>query len=198
MTIMKPSVKSVGGRPRSFDRDAALEVAMRLFWRHGYEGVSFQHLTAEMGLAPASLYAAFGNKASLYRETLDRYATLRGASDLAFMDSCTGLRDAAQMLLEGTANGLVDPAGEIGCMLNTGMVTAHPDHAELVEEVATRRREFQKLLARRIERWADTGRAETLARYLAAVMQGMAVQARDGASRDELLAIAREACARLD
>lgn len=197
MTIMPIETKTLGGRPRGFDRDVALEMAMRLFWRHGYEGVSFQQLTAALGVAAPSLYAAFGNKAALYREALDRYAELRKASDLSFMDDCATLKDAARLLLEGTAQGLVDPEGEIGCMLNSGMIAAHPDHADLVKELATRRQDFQRLLTRSLERWVTAERSARLATYFATIMQGMAIQARDGASRETLLAIAQEACASL-
>ena len=187
----------MGGRPRSFDREAALEVAMRLFWRHGYEGVSFGQLTSAMGLAAPSLYAAYGNKAALYRECLDRYAAMRGASDLSFMDAAPTVADAALALLDGTARGLLDPDGEIGCMLNTGMIAAHPDHEDLARELIERRAAFRRLLADKLVNWVDRDRAETLARFLATVMQGLAVQARDGASLADLRSVAQDACCAL-
>lgn len=198
MVIMELKAKHAGGRPRSFDRDAALETAMRLFWRHGYEGVSFQQLTQAMGLSAPSLYAAFGNKAALYREALDRYVAMRGGADLAFMDESRTLAEAARALLDGTAKGLVDPEGEIGCMLNTGMIANHPDHGELARELAERRAAFRRLLAEKLRRWVAGGRAETLARYLTSVMQGMAIQARDGASVAELQAVSDEVCSGLE
>ncbi|MEJ1968557.1 MAG: helix-turn-helix domain-containing protein [Rhizomicrobium sp.] len=190
---MKLAGKHPGGRPRSFDRDAVLDTAMRLFWRHGYEGVSFQQLTTELRLAAPSLYAAFGNKASLYREALDRYAEMRGASDLSFMDERLTLVEALRRLLEGTAKGLLDPAGELGCMLNTGLIASHPDHADLARELAERRAAFRRLLAQKLCCWVDGERAENLARYLTTLMQGMAIQARDGATADELQAVINEA-----
>ena len=193
MSFMEPRTKHAGGRPRSFDREAVLETAMRLFWRHGYEGVSFQQLTSATGLSAPSLYAAFGNKAALYRESLDRYAEMRGASDLSFMDAELTIADAARVLLDGTARGLLDPRGEIGCMLNTGMIASHPDHEDLARELIGRRASFRYLLAGKLGLWVDQSRAESLARYLTTVMQGMAIQARDGASLDELQSISREA-----
>src|SRR5690606_20535349 len=78
---MKSTAKSRGGRPWSFERQEALEKAMRLFWRHGYEGVSVGDLTREIGIAPPSLYAAFGSKAELYREALKRYEANFGSID---------------------------------------------------------------------------------------------------------------------
>lgn len=195
MVVMEKLTKGSGGRPRGFDRDAALDTAMRLFWRHGYEGVSFQQLTAALGLAAPSLYAAFGNKESLYREALDRYAALRGASDLSFMRDDLTLAEAATLLLRGTADGLVDPGGEIGCMLNTGMIASHPDNAEIARDVADRRGAFRELLAAKLLTWVDDDRAGRLARYLTAIMQGMAIHARDGATLAELLIIADESVA---
>ncbi|MGY2732591.1 AcrR family transcriptional regulator [Sphingomonas sp. UYP23] len=159
---------------------------MRLFWRHGYEGVSFQQLTAVLGIAAPSLYAAFGNKAALYREALDRYSDIRGASDLSFMDAAESLREAVHFLLDGTARGLLDPAGEIGCMLNTGMIASHPDHAELAQELVQRRAAFRTLLAGKLLYWVTAQQADRLSRFITAVMQGLAIQARDGYSLDEL------------
>ena len=162
---------------------------MRLFWRHGYEGVSFQQLTAALGVAAPSLYAAFGNKTALYREALDRYGALRGASDLSFMREDLTLAEAAKLLLDGTARGLVDPGGELGCMLNTGMIASHPDNAEIAREVANRRQAFRGLLTAKLQAWVEIDRAARLARFLTAVMQGMAIHAHDGASLADLLAI---------
>ena len=193
MPIMEFEAKRAGGRPRGFDRDTALDTAMRLFWRHGYEGVSFQQLTTTLGIAAPSLYAAFGNKAALYREALDRYAALRGASDLSFMDAASSLRDAVGLLLDGTARGLVDPAGEIGCMLNTGMLASHPDLADLARELTERRAAFRILLVEKLRLWLPSTEAERMARYVVAVMQGLAIQARDGYTLAELQGVAVDA-----
>lgn len=193
MIIMEKVSKRIGGRPRGFDREAALDVAMRLFWRHGFEGVSFQQLTSAMGLAPPSLYAAFGNKAALYRETLDRYAAMRGASDLSFMDEALPLREAVRLLLDGTAEGLLDPKGEVGCMLNAGMIASHPDHADLARELADRRAAFRELLKEKLLHWVSRSDADRLSRFITAVMQGLAIQARDGYSLEDLQMVASEA-----
>lgn len=186
MGVMEITSRHPAGRPRGFDRDAALDNAMRLFWRHGYEGVSFQQLTAALGVGAPSLYAAFGNKAALYREALDHYADLRGASDLSFMDGAPSLREALRLLLDGTARGLLDPAGEVGCMLNTGMIANHPDHADLAQEVAERRKRFRALLADKLLIWAAPSEADRISRFVVAIMQGLAIQARDGYSAEQL------------
>lgn len=193
MIVMEKAVKRAGGRPRSFDRDAALETAMRMFWKHGYEGVSFQQLTAALGIGAPSLYAAFGNKEALYREALDRYADKRGASDLSFMESARSAREAVRLLLDGTASGLVDPKGEVGCMLNTGMIANHPDLEDLARDLARRRARFRALLADTLQQWVGREQAEGLSSFVTAVMQGMAIQARDGFGRDQLQIVVNEA-----
>lgn len=164
---------------------------MRLFWRHGYEGVSFQQLTAAMGVAAPSLYAAFGNKSALYLEAVDRYRSLRGATDLSFMDVYETADDAVLALLIATAHGLSDPCTEAGCMLNMGMLTSHPDHAEIAAQLSERRTAFTALLTGKLQRWLDAEAAADRAVYLSAVIQGMAVQARDGAGRERLERLAR-------
>ena len=63
-----------GGRPRAFDVDEALDRALEVFWRQGYEGTALSDLTAAMGINRPSLYATFGNKEALFRKVLDRYA----------------------------------------------------------------------------------------------------------------------------
>lgn len=191
---MKPGDKKHAGRPRGFDRDVALDIAMRLFWRHGYEGVSILQLAAATGLAAPSLYSAFGNKASLYLQALDRYEVMRRSSDLSFMDENPSLVGAVRLLLDGTAKGLLDPQGEPGCMLNTGMIGSHPDNAEIANHLVERRAAFRRLLDEKLRRWVDGDRAALLSRFLTTVMQGMAVQAWDGATIDELRALVDEVC----
>ena len=169
----------------------AVETAMRLFRRHGYEGVSIADLTGAIGIAPPSLYAAFGSKAALYREALDRYAALPGALDgLAGADT---LEQAVAGLL-GAAIGAVT-AGDRGCMISTGLVEGAAEQRELARELAARRLILRGRIADGLAPWLDRPRAEQLAAFLLAVQQGMAIQARDGATEDDLLRIRDEAVA---
>ena len=180
--------KSRGGRPRGFDRGQALDVAMRLFWRHGYEGVSVGDITARLGIAAPSLYAAFGSKAGLYREALDRYAALPGALD--GMAGTKTLEQAVSGLLEAAIGAVV--AEERGCMISTGMVEGAVEQQELARELTERRLALRCRIADGLSQWLDRQAADRLAAYLLAVQQGMAVQARDGATEDELLRIKDE------
>lgn len=168
---------------------------MRLFWRHGYEGVSIGDLTAAIGVAPPSLYAAFGSKAGLYREALGRYEqdfdTLGGSAH----DPATSLAAAVRVLLEKAAEAVTDPARERGCLISSGMVACHPDHAPLARDVADRRERMRGRIAAALRPFADDCDTPRLARHLAAVMQGMSIQARDGAGRAELQDIVEEVVA---
>ena len=190
---MDKQTRSRRGGPRTFDRDGAIETAMRLFWRHGYEGVSVSDLTAAIGIAPPSLYAAFGSKAGLYREALDRYATLPGALD--GLAQAGSLDEAVAGLLRAGVQAVTDPLQERGCMVSSGMVQCAAEHRELASDLAERRRTIGDAIARGLSRWLDDAAAGALAGYLAVVLQGLSVQARDGASRQDLERVADEAIA---
>ena len=177
--------------PRTFDRDQAVDIAMRLFRSRGYEGVSIADLTSAIGIAPPSLYAAFGSKADLYREALDLYAGLPGALD--GLEGAETLEQAVRGLLEAAIRAVT--ADERGCMISTGVIEAALEQRELAAELRQRRRMLRDRIAERLTRWLDAPDAERLAAYLSAVQQGLSVQARDGATPEELSRIAEETVA---
>ncbi len=195
MNDINPERKPRGGRPRGFDRDAAVATAMELFWRHGYEGVSIGDLTRAIGIAPPSLYAAFGSKALLYREALDRYATGSGALDLSVLDGAVDLRDGVGAVL-AAAIASVAASGR-ACMILGGLVACHRDHDALARDLAERRSGFERVLRDKLARWVQPAEAASLARYIVAVLQGLSVHARDGATLPELESIADHAKAAL-
>ncbi|MFD1199932.1 TetR/AcrR family transcriptional regulator [Brucella gallinifaecis] len=175
-----------GGRPRGFDRDNAIETAMHLFWRHGYEGVSLAMLTEAIGIAPPSLYAAFGSKAGLYREALDRYSRMaeftlsrRDEEDLTLDQALSHLFDQAIERVTGKQ-------GEHGCMVSIGLLFCHPDHGQLADELAKRRHDMAASLDHDLRRWLPPAHCSKAARFLCAVLQGIAVQAKDGATAHDL------------
>ncbi len=183
-----------GGRPRGFDRDRALDRAMTVFWRKGYEGASLAELTRAMGINPPSLYAAFGSKEGLFRAALDRYGESR-AGFLAEVAAAPTARAAAERLLCGSADQAVAPDHPPGCLLVQGGLACGAGAEAIPSELATRRAGVECVLRDRFERAKAEGElaADTdvsaLARYLATVTQGMAVQAAAGATRAELEAI---------
>jgi AcrR family transcriptional regulator len=185
---MEPDSKNVGGRPRGFEKDLALEQAMRLFWRHGYDGVSLEQLTTAMGIAAPSLYAAFGNKAGLYRAALDRYGLL----DLSVMQQANTLTEAVYELLTSAIDAITDPARERGCMVSSGLVAVHPAHQPLADATAARRAAVRDELREAIGRFVTGEQPSSLALYLSAVMTGLSVQARDGVPREDLARVVAE------
>lgn len=192
---MKQGATGRGGRPWSFDRDAAIDIAMLLFWRHGYEGVSIGDLTKAIGVAPPSLYAAFGSKAGLYRRAMERYEESRGVLDVAAIRSAASLPDAVRMLLTDAVNAVTERRDERGCMISSGLVACHPDHADLARDAAARREALRVRIVQALSPFARHAQLEKLGRHLAAVMQGISIQARDGVAPSDLGDIVEEVVA---
>ncbi|MBU8539932.1 TetR/AcrR family transcriptional regulator [Falsiroseomonas tokyonensis] len=192
---MKPSAHPRrGGRPLSFDRDAALDAAMRLFWQQGYEATSVAELTQAMGITPPSLYAAFGDKRRLFRAAVDRYLTGARTVEQIIGEAPTA-RDAARDLLMAAALGDTGESTPPGCLLASSLVTGSAEAAALREELAEIRRGIEARLRARIAQEQDPGEAEALAGHVMAVIQGMSTLAKDGADRAKLLAIVETALA---
>lgn len=190
----RKKVANAGGRPRSFDRDQALDVAMRLFWRHGYEGVSVNDLTAALGIAPPSLYAAFGSKADLYRAAVRRYEKLSSFADAPGVADAGTLEEAVRGVLLAGIGSVTGRHRERGCMVSDGLVSCGQASSDLAAHLAGRRLAVRRHLARLFSRWVDKDRARALARYVATLLQGFSIQARDGASPAELRAVVDIAC----
>ncbi|MBS0518010.1 MAG: helix-turn-helix transcriptional regulator [Proteobacteria bacterium] len=165
---------------------------MRLFWRHGYEGVSVTDLTDAIGIAAPSLYAAFGSKAGLFEEALARYEEGPGAFDLARLHGVTSLEKAVRLLLEASIAAVTHPDRERGCMISSGLIACHPEHQALARDLGKRRDGMREALGRALRPWAGEKEARRMARHLAAVMLGISIQARDGATPAELKEIVEE------
>jgi AcrR family transcriptional regulator len=183
------------GRPRSFDMDEALDRALAVFWRKGFEGASICDLTTAMGINPPSLYAAFGNKEGLFRKALDRYwAERKLFFDQAF--AAPTAREAAEKLLYGTARFLTEPCHPRGCLGVQGALACSEEADVVRKELVERRAKSQAAIRDRLKQAKKEGDlspdadAVALARYLATVIEGMAVQAASGASRKELERVA--------
>ena len=183
------------GRPREFDAGSALDQAMEVFWRHGYEGATIAQLTDAMGINPPSLYAAFGNKEGLLKAALDRYTAKRAA----WMDevlSASTARDVAERMLMGIADTQTDPANPPGCLLVQGGLACGTGSENVPFELAARRALTEDQIRERFIRAKSEGDLEetadpvALARYLSAVSVGMGVMASSGADREALRQVA--------
>jgi AcrR family transcriptional regulator len=179
------------GRPREFDTDAALEKAMRLFWAKGYEGTSVSDLTRTLGISRPSLYAAFGDKESLFRAALERYAAGPAGYVAAALVQPTAC-EVAEQLLRGAAVLQSSSRNPGGCLTVNGAIASGSEAEPVRQALNAHRTAGVALLRRRFEQ----ARAEhdlpedsdpaALARFVAAVVYGMAVLASGGASRKEL------------
>lgn len=183
------------GRPRSFDIDEALDRALEVFWRKGYEGASLPDLTAAMRINRPSLYAAFGNKEALFHKALDRYAAGPAAHVGKALEAETA-RAVAERLLHGTIDLLTNPKHPQGCLVVQGALACGSEGEAVRQALIERRAESLAAIRRRFERARVEGdlpancKPADLARYLTTIVQGMAVQATGGATRAQLRKVA--------
>lgn len=196
-----PSPGRTRGRPRAFDRDAALDAAMRLFWRKGFAATSISDLTDAMGIGSPSLYAAFRSKEELYAEALRRFADEAASMIWSAFDRAGSARAAMEsLLLAAAAEFPATPGKPAGCMVTLSAAGAE-GCAALGDLVSGGRREGLHRFEARLARAVQDGELRpgtdvpAMSRFYQAVQHGMALQARDGASRAELESVARAAMA---
>lgn len=189
------------GRPRAFDREAALAQATRLFWERGYEATSIGELTKAMSINPPSLYAAFGDKKALFAEVVEVYAQTFGAFTARALDEEPRARDAITRLLREAAVSYTDPSHPAGCLIISAATNVGPQSADVEAALRTLRVAALEAFEARIREAVGAGDAaagtdpRALANFYAAIVWGMAQRARDGGSTDELRAIAETAIA---
>jgi AcrR family transcriptional regulator len=187
------------GRPRSFDRAHALRQAMEVFWRRGYEGASITDLTTAMGINSPSLYAAFGCKEALFREAVSYYNETEGVGAAKALRELPTAKEAISGFLRQNVIAYTDADKPSGCMIVLTATTyteqSQAVHAHLADWRIATEHDFRE----RIERGIADGDvpanadAATIAAFYSAVNQGMAIQARDGADRSKLSAVAESA-----
>ncbi len=184
------------GRVREFDADEALDRAMGVFWRHGYEGTSLAALTAAMGINRPSLYAAFGNKEELFRKALDRYV----AGPLGFADGALKeptARAVVEAFLEGFIRCIQGGPGQApGCLVVSAALACGDEAEPVRRELARVRLGTVTALQGRFERAVTEGDLAAdsdcgaLALYATAVLDGLAVLASSGAAAADLRRVA--------
>jgi AcrR family transcriptional regulator len=180
------------GRPRSFDREEALESAMRLFWSRGYEGTSISDLTEAMGVTPPSLYAAYGDKKRLFFEAVEHYEQTAGCfARKAFTEEPTAERAVRRLLLEAVKS-FAAPQNPKGCLVVLGATNCSTESAEVGEALAERRRAAESAVRARLlagkqaGEFAEDADVDALADLVTATIFGLAIKARDGAPRARL------------
>ena len=184
------------GRPRGFDRDAALETALNEFWEHGYEATSIATLTKAMGINPPSLYAAFGDKRKLFTEAVQLYARTHGSYGVQALAEPTA-HQAVETMLRAIAVDYTEPGHPRGCLVIHGAVNTMSE--DVKAELRAFREGTKNAIAEKIAVDVQAGLlpagtdARGLATFYAAVIQGMSTQAVDGANREELEQVADHA-----
>ena len=185
------------GRPRKFDRDHALARAMEVFWSRGYEGASLADLTKAMGINPPSLYAAFGDKENLFIEAVQRYhENVRQSCPYAGEPTA---RDAVERLLTELATLFTDRSHPAGCLAVMAMITSSTSSARLQKMLADERALARGRLRERIQLGVKEGDVPAgtdvgaLTDFYVAVINGMSLQAREGASRKSVHAMVETA-----
>lgn len=188
------------GRPRGFDADQALEQAMLLFWRQGYEGTSLSDLEEVMGTTRKSMYATFGNKEELFLKALQRYTDGPAAYGASSLREPTA-RQVAAAFLTGSAEASTWPGRPAGCMGVTAALAAGEAIQPVRDALLMWRDGGQAALRERFQRAIDEGDLPTeadagfLAQYVMTVSNGLAVQAVGGATREQLKRIVAAALA---
>ena len=186
------------GRPRGFDSEQALDQAMHVFAQKGYEGASLHDLTAAMGIQPASLYRAFGNKQMLFEQALARYL----AGPVAFIQGALSEPTAysvADRTFRDSAAFLANQHTRCGCMTIEAALVGGKESLPVREGLIALRLRGQEALQQRFEQAQEEGDlvktadAGDLARFVTAIFQGMTVQSINGASLEELLRLAETA-----
>jgi AcrR family transcriptional regulator len=183
------------GRPRGFDRGEALKRAMAVFWARGYEGTSMADLTAAMGINSPSLYAAFGCKEALFREAVALYRATDGAPTQRALAEGATARAAIEAMLRDNVVAFSRPDKPGGCFVVLGATNCAPENEAVRDHLADHRKTTRADIERRLERGIADGDlpagtdTAALASFYATVLQGLSIQARDGASRAALSSV---------
>jgi AcrR family transcriptional regulator len=192
-TIAEGSRMATRGRPRTFDPDTALRQALDLFWERGYEGTSLNDLAAAMGIASGSIYACFGSKEDLFRQVMALYGATSGEPPRRALREEPTARAAIHAMLQATADQITGPDTPHYCMLVLAAPVGAVENHAVREFLAERRRGQHAAIKDRLALGVTDGdltapptTLDAIARYYTTVVQGLSLQARDGATRDEL------------
>jgi len=187
------------GRPREFDQEQALDQALELFWRQGYEGTSIADLRNAIGITAPSLYAAFGSKEELYRRVLEHYLAGLGRTLVDALREEANTYAAVKRFLFESAQIFAGPKNPRGCLISCAIPTCAPENRAVADIVAAKRMGSVHTLRTRFQQAVKQGElprdtdTEQLARFYGAVIQGMSIQALDGAGAKALRGIAETA-----
>ncbi|EFE93851.1 TetR/AcrR family transcriptional regulator [Serratia odorifera] len=194
MTIKEEvCAKKTRGRPKQFDRDQALDRALDLFWRHGYESTSLADLVEVTGAKAPTLYAEFGNKEGLFRAAVERYLSKYTTCTNQLLEQTLPIAEVVEAYVRSSAEVFTDPQTPSGCFMvcaSAALSPASDDVAEMLRRKHhTQEASLKACFDRKVQQGELLAKTDTalLAKYIMCTIEGMSVQAREGASRDDLL-----------
>jgi AcrR family transcriptional regulator len=178
------------GRPREFDRQAALEAALVLFWKQGYEPTSLNQLKEAMGgISPTSFYAAFGSKENLFREALALYRTTEGSVTDILRNESIAPRQAVEQCLRLSVKMQTDNSHPLGCLVASGATNCGPENAAVAELLQVERQSNRTAIKAQLERAranggiADDTDVDAMAEMFNTFLVGISTAARDGSTQ---------------
>ncbi|MCB4810890.1 TetR/AcrR family transcriptional regulator [Methylovorus menthalis] len=179
------------GRPRTFNREEALQRAMLLFWKNGYEGTTMADLVAAIGMKAPSVYAAFGNKDALFKEAVELYTSRVEQGPLNALEQSDSIGQALENSFANSVNMMSSP--EISsCLIMAGAINCAPEHQEHVQHLRSLRVVYKETLRNRFLRAKNDGELiedadpEALAEFYFSFIHGLALRAKDGSTKAEL------------
>ncbi|WP_419999206.1 TetR/AcrR family transcriptional regulator [Streptomyces boninensis] len=173
-------------RSKEFDPDAALQAALELFWRRGYEATSMADLVDHLGIARASIYGTFGSKRELYEKALASYAGARNPAQLAALERPGPALDAVRAYVRGYVGECVHDDEQRGCFVTNTAVELAPHDADAARVVLGTWDAMESALTAALDRAAAAGELPAgrdprgLARMLVVLLQGMRVVGKTG------------------
>lgn len=189
------------GRPRSFDREQALDTAMRVFWARGFTGASIADLTAAMGIASPSLYAAFGSKEALYQEAIDHYEALYGEAFWGTLAGPGTARDQIETVLRKAVAAYTSGDNPAGCMVVMGCSQPNDFSPDVAAALRSKQTGSVDAMEARVRRAVEEGELPSgidpraIADFYAAVHRGLSVTVKTGAGADVLNSVVTSAMA---
>lgn len=181
------------GRPRTFDRDHAVEQALHLFWQHGYDATSLAQLKAELGggISAPSFYAAFGSKEALFDECVQHYLATFAQVTECLWDESLPPRQAIETALRQSARMQCEDGHPKGCMVALGVMSApSPENARVVDALTQSRARTRAGILACVERGVSAGQlpgtihAPAMATVFDSFLQGISILARDNAQHE--------------
>jgi len=190
------------GRPTEFDRQDALEKAMGLFWRNGYEATGLTDLTNEMGIGRQSLYNAFGDKHSLFVEAIKHYVSRNSQPLIGILQAPGSGVSNIGKALEAVVS--IATSGDCcGCLVTNSIVELAPHDEEVAEVVRSALNRMEKAFKNAVDRAVESGEipantdTRAVARFLNTTLHGMVVLGKASASKTVLRDVVKIALSKL-